>query len=103
MKIILSIIALSIIHAASAQNNSAYTALSEDSLKGKTYKAEITTLYARTVDGGVTDTRYCYLSFEKDSVKSTHVELHISYSDGQKRNPIHLKVKPILGGCIIPN
>lgn len=84
MKIILSIIALSIIHAASAQNTPAYNTVSEDSLNGKTYKAEITTLYARTVGGGVRDTRYCCLSFEKDSVKITHVQLRISYSDGKK-------------------
>jgi len=84
MKIILSIIALSIIQAASAQNSSTYTAVSEDSLNGKTYKAEITTLYARTVDGGVRDTRYCYLLFKKDSVKIKHVQLRISYSDGEK-------------------
>ena len=36
------------------------------------------------IDGGVTDTRYCYLSFEKDSIKITHVQLRISYSEGEK-------------------
>jgi hypothetical protein len=66
-----------------AQSKSTNTIVSKDSLIGKTYEAKVEEIFGKMLGGGFSDTKYCYLRFEKDSVEITLRQIHESSVYGE--------------------